>query len=182
MRIRRRIVNVDSRGRVLSERVEQVCEDDQGNVEESHASAVWACPACGRPIEKAQDIRGVCTECRRQCCVTCLEHCAVCHCPMCGDCRVGFADKTLSVCPRCLNDLAERLGRQDRLLADKAAFERLMGVYGALMKVSQAGPYESRGSISEIIGEIVRLGLMQKLSRMAKRLDREHGNDQRLLP
>lgn len=182
MRIRRRTVNLDLLGRLLSEHVEQLAEDDQGNVEEIHATAVWACPACGRPIGNADSIREACAQCGRQCCETCLGSCSICRQPLCGHCRVGFAEKGLSVCANCLRDLLERLARQDRLMEDKIAFERLMTLYSGLMKLIQPGTHERRGSISEIVGQIVHFRLARRLWHTAEQLAKERERDQRLLP
>ena len=181
MRIRRRIINADLEGRVLSERTEEVADDGQGNVEESQATAFHNCQSCGRPIEKVQDVRGRCVQCHQQCCSTCEGYCAICHRPLCRNCRLGFADKALSVCDSCLKLLDERLGHQDRLVEEKTAFERVMTLYGALTKVLPPPPYE-KGSIMGVVAQIVQWRLAGKLSRMAKRLTEGTDRDRRLLP
>jgi len=181
MRIRRRIVNADLEGRVLSERVEEVADDGQGNVEESQATAFHNCPACSRPVEKVQDVRGRCVRCGQQTCATCEGFCAICHRPLCRNCRLGFAEKGLSVCDVCLRLLSERLAQQDRLVEEKTAFERLMVVSGAMLKVLPPPPYEN-GSIMGVVAQIVQLRLAGKLSRVAKQLTEGPDRGPRLLP
>jgi len=181
MRIRRRIINMDMLGRLLSGHVEELTEDEPGRIEEVRATAVWVCEACGRPVAKAEDIRGRCVRCGRQCCVTCEDRCAVCHGPLCGECRLGFADKGLCVCGDCLGSLQTRLVRHDRLLEDKLAFERMIAVSDALARLTQSNSQE-RGSLLHIIGQIARLGMAARLSQAAKRLAKENERGQRFLP
>jgi len=181
VRIRRRIINTDLEGRVLSERTEEVADDGRGNVEESQATAFHNCPACSRPIEKVQDVRGRCVQCGQQCCATCEGFCAICHRPLCRNCRLGFAEKGLSVCDACLRLLDERLAHQDRLVEDKVAFERLMTTYGALVKVLPPPPCEN-GSIIGVVAQIVQWRVAGKLSRMAKQLTEGSDRGRRLLP
>lgn len=180
MKIRRRTFSVDFLGRLLSQHVEELTEDGQGNVEEIHASAVYACEACGRPVEKVDDVRGRCVECGRLCCVACEGACAVCRRPLCGECRLGFDDKGLSVCGACLARLEQRLARQDRLLDDKVAFERAMTVYGNLVRLLPPGGVE-RGSISEVLAHIAQVRLARRLSRIADRIEQEENDGRRLL-
>jgi len=181
MRIFRRTITVDAHGRPLAERVGQLTEDGEGNVEETHAEAFYVCEACGRPVEKIQDIRGACVRCGRQCCVSCEGLCAICRRPLCGSCREGFAQKGLSVCDACLAHLRERLAREDRLQEEKTAFERLMVAYGAQMRLLQAG-IRGPGSLTETLSHIMQVRLQRRLTRMAKRLAQEHDDGQRLLP
>jgi hypothetical protein len=181
MRIIRRTITVDADGRPLAERVEQLFEDGDGNVEEAQAEAVYVCEACGRPVEKVQDIRGACVRCGRQCCVTCEGFCAVCRRPLCGRCREGFAAQGLSVCDGCLGRLRERLAWEDRLQEDKAAFERLMAAYGAQMRLLQSSG-QAPDSLAGTLSRIMQVRLQRRLSRMAQRLAREHEDGPRLLP
>jgi len=181
MRIRRRKYSVDFLGRVLSEHVEELTEDRLGNIEEVHAAAVYPCEACGRPVEKVVDVRGRCVECGRLCCVTCAGACSVCHRPLCGDCRFGFAEKGVSVCAECLVRLERRLARQDRLLKEKVAFDRAMAAYGQLMRLLPPGAVE-RGSISEVLAHIAQARLARRLSRTAGRIEKEEDDGCRLLP
>jgi hypothetical protein len=181
VRIRRRIINTDLEGRVLSERTEEVADDGRGNVEETQITGFHNCPSCGRPIEKVQDVRGQCVQCGQQCCATCEGFCAICHRPLCRNCRLGFAEKGLSVCDVCLRLLDERLAQQDRLVEDKVAFERLMNIYGALTKVLPPPPCEN-GSIMGAVAQIVQWRVAGKLSRMAKQLTEGSDHGRRLLP
>jgi hypothetical protein len=178
MRIRRRIFNYDLGGRVLSERVEELRDDGQGNVEELHATAVCICTACGRPVEKVQDLRGRCVQCNIECCSVCLGQCAVCQRPLCGRCRLGFsAEENLCVCDRCLRALEQRLAQQDQ----KVTFERQMVLYEALARLFPPGAQE-KGSVMHLASEIVQLGLARRFSRMAKQLTEGPDRDRRLLP
>ena len=182
MRIRRRVINTDLEGRVLSERIEEVTDDGRGNVEESQATGFHNCPSCGRPVEKVQDVRGHCVQCGIEGCSVCMGQCAVCQkSPLCARCRLGFAEKGLSVCDACLRLLDERLAHQDRLVEDKVAFERLMNIYGALMKVLPPPPCEN-GSIMGVMAQIVQWRVAGKLSRIARQLTEGSDRGRRLLP
>lgn len=184
MKIRRTTIQYDALGRILSEHVEQLTEDENQNVEETHATSVLTCEACGRPVEKFQDIRGRCVECGRQCCITCEgAGCAICSRPLCGNdnCRRGFAEKGLSVCRNCLPELEVRLARQDHMIDEKVKFERLMSVYGALMKLTQQGSHSSE-SLSDVLAHIAQIRLSRKLSQLAQEITRDQDHDRRLLP
>lgn len=183
MRIRKRKYSVDFRGRVLSEHVEQLSEDGQGNVEEVHASAVYPCEACGRPVEKIDDVRGRCVECGRLCCVTCAGACSVCHRPLCGSCRLGHAapgQQNFCVCAACLEQLQRQLARQERLLKEKVAFDRSMALYDRLMRLLPPGT--GSGSLIDILVRIGQVRLARRLERIARRIAKEEGNGRRLLP
>lgn len=181
MKILRKIIQTDLQGRLLSEHAEELYEDDDGNVLEMHTTASLACPACDRILEKPQDIRR-CIECGRNCCSSCSTVCSICHRgPICGSCVLGFAEQRISVCLYCLQDLQERLSRQDRLLDEKIKFERLLTTYSAISKLTQSANHE-RGTLSEIILDIANIHLAGKLSSLTKRIEREDTDDRRYLP
>jgi hypothetical protein len=180
-RILRRILNVDHLGRLLSSRTEEVTDDEQGTIQEVSTNDLYVCQACRRPLEKLEEIRGVCVVCRRQCCVTCAGACGVCGKTMCSDCMGGFAEKPMSVCDDCLAALEQRLAHHDRTQEEKAAFERLMAVYGAEMKLVEQLTRD-KGSILEFIGQIAQLRLARKLSHLERRIAQGDRHGHRLLP
>jgi hypothetical protein len=180
-KILRRILNVDHLGRLLSSRTEEVTDDEQGTIQEVSTNDLYVCQACQRPLERLEEIRGVCVVCRRQCCVTCAGACGVCGKTMCSDCREGFAEKPMSVCDDCLAALEQRLAYHDQTQEDKAAFERLMAVYGAEVKLVEQLTRD-KGSIMELIGQIAQLRLAGKLSHLERRIVQGDRHGQRLLP
>ena len=181
MRIRRRIVNADSLGRILAERIEDLADDGQGNVAEQQSTTFYICEACNRPVDKVQDLRSRCVRCGRQCCATCESSCAVCRRPFCGECRTGFAKGGLSVCDACLADLEQRLSYEDRLAEEKVEFERRMTIYGALLRVFPPGAPNS-GALSDLAGQIMQIHLVRKLSSLERRLTERDDRGGRLLP
>lgn len=180
-RILRRIVNLDLLGRLLSETVEQVTDDEEGTIEELHAAAYCTCQACGRPLEKIEDMRGTCVECGQACCSQCVGHCAICRSPLCSHCREGFPERGLSVCGHCREGLEKRLARQDRFQEDEIAFKRQMEVYNAQMKLIQLGLHD-KGSLSELIARVAQFRLTRKLHRIEKQLSEGKNHGHKLLP
>ena len=181
MKILRKLISTDLQGRVLSEHTEQLQEDADGNVMEIQSTAAQACPACGRIIAKGQDLRR-CIECARDCCEVCATVCSSCkRGPICGNCSLGFAEKQIPLCHRCLAQLQMRLERQDRLVDEKIEFERLMNVYGAIGRLIQSVAHE-RGSISEAMLDLASLRLARKLSSLAERIPKEQNDGKKYLP
>jgi len=181
MKIHRRILNVDALGRILAERVEDLADDGQGNVAEEQSTTFYVCEACNRPVDKVQDLRSRCVRCGRQCCATCESSCVICRRPYCGACRTGFAKGGLSVCEACLADLQQRLEHEDQLAEEKAAFERKMAIYGALLKVFPPGT-SSSGPLSDLAGQVMQIIVARKLSSLERRLTERNDRGRRLLP
>lgn len=177
-RIIRRILQIDSLGRVRAARVERLTDYENGTIQEDHATSVHPCEACGRPLEKIGDIRSDCARCGRSCCATCEHFCTVCHRPLCRRCRVGFSEKNLSACHDCLRGLEKSLARLDRSSQAKVAFERGMAVCGAQMKLLQLVMY-SGDSISELI---VQIRLARKLARLERETTSGQDHERRRLP
>jgi len=76
-KIHRRMFNTDLNGNVISAKAEQLTDDEAGTIEELHIAAASRCEACGRPLEKMNEIRGSCIICGRSCCSICEGFCAV---------------------------------------------------------------------------------------------------------
>ena len=134
----RTTINADFDGNILSANQEQLKDDEAGTIEETYLTALSRCQACGKPLEKVNEIRGRCINCGRFCCYICVGFCSICNRgPICGSCRDGFPEKGLSVCSNCLPALKKRLVHQDQLLEKKAAFERTIAVYNAQIKLVQ---------------------------------------------
>lgn len=177
----RQVVQVDAQRRVHAAREEQLFEYDDGLIEEYSVSLVLPCPACARPLERPEDVRGVCIRCGRSMCVTCEGFCAVCHRPLCGRCRDGFPEKAMSVCLTCRVGLQERLAREEQLMEEKLAFERQMAIYETQLKLADV--LMSRpGTVSKIAGRFMEWNVASKLSRMEQQITRSQGRKQRLLP
>ncbi len=180
-RILRRLVKIDPDGRVRSFKAELLTDYEDGTVEELHVASILVCEACGRLVEELGDVRPACLNCGRSTCRHCGEHhCAVCHRPYCVRCRVGFVAGPLSVCGRCLPTLEHQQARQERLVEDKVAFERLMSVYAAQMKLLQLCMGE-KGSIPEFLARVLQLRTTRKLARLERQVRQEHQRDRRLL-
>jgi len=77
MKILRRIFNTDFNGNVISSKLEELNDNENGDVEELHLTSVSRCEACGRPLEKMNEIRGSCIICGRSCCSICEGFCSV---------------------------------------------------------------------------------------------------------
>ena len=169
----RRKMNVDLQGRLWAETQQRLSDDENGAIEELEVEAVHSCEACGRPIPRIEDIRGVCVSCGRACCSTCESRCEVCRATLCPHCRAGFPGKAASVCATCRGGLEARQAREDWLLEDKLAFERLMAVYGAQMRLIQLGMHD-QDSMAGAIARIFQMRLSRKLSQIEQQLSGEH--------
>jgi hypothetical protein len=173
-KIRRRYVNTDLLGRILSMRQEDLTDNGEG-IEETYVTAVGRCEACDRPLKDADEIRSRCVHCGLATCSRCEGRCAVCQTPCCGHCRAGFAEKPLSVCIRCLGQLESRLKRQDSLVGDKleserekVEFDRAMAVIGLRLKLLDMLQHGSAAP-----SWMVHLGQMLLVQKV-KQLERNH--------
>ena len=175
-RIFRRISTVDTLGRILSARVEELSDDEAGTIEETYSTALTCCEACGRSIEKVNEVRGRCSVCGQNTCSICSGFCAVCNRSLCDRCRVGFAEKSISVCSACLPLLERRQEYQDKLIEEKLDFERTMAVCNAQLKLIQLYQH-NKGTLSRVILTAAELKAARKLAKMEKQLKREldHG-------
>ena len=168
----RRKINIDLQGKLWGDTQQRLSDDENGNIEELEMEAVWSCEACGHPISRIEDIRGVCGTCLRQTCSTCEDRCDVCRSTLCPHCRQGFPEKGLSVCDNCRGALDACQVRENQLLEDKLAFERLMAVYGAQTRLIQAGMYD-QDSMSGAIGRLLQMRLSRKLSQIEQQISGE---------
>lgn len=181
-KIFRKKVNTDFSGNILSASMEQLTDNENGTIEEAYLTAVSRCEACGRPLEKMNEIRGRCIICGRFCCSLCVGFCSICNRgPICGSCRKGFAEKGLSVCSNCLPALKERLAHQDRLLQEKTTFEQVIAVCNAQLKLIQLLQH-NKGKISKTLTRIAQLRVARKIARLEQQLKRENGHGRKLLP
>jgi hypothetical protein len=180
-RIIRRTLLTDLLGQVLSARTEELVDDEQGTVSESNATALARCEACDRPCDGPAEHRGICTLCRRRCCIHCIGRCAICSCTMCHDCRNGFAEGKLSVCPNCLAELENRLALQDRTAAEKVAFERILTILNSELKLAEV-LHQDGGGVAQFVAQMVQARILHKLIGLEKDITEEHGHGRRLLP
>jgi hypothetical protein len=180
-KIIRRTLLTDLLGEVLSRRTEELVDDEQGTVSETTATALARCEACDRPCDGPAEHRGVCTLCRRRCCIHCVGRCAICSYTMCQDCRSGFAEGKLSVCPTCLADLENRLAIQDRNAAEKVAFERVLTVLTSQMKLAEVLRQDG-GGVAKLVAQMVQARVLHKLIGLEKDVTEERGHGRRLLP
>lgn len=181
-KIVRKILNTDFSGNVLSARAEQLTDDEAGTIEETCVTAVSRCEACGRPLEKTNEIRGVCISCGASCCSGCEGFCAICgRGPFCGHCKTGFAAKGLSVCLNCLPALRERLAHQDQFFEEKAAFERTIALCTAQLRLIHLLQY-NRGRVSRTLVRVAQLRIARKLARLERQLKQENNHGKRFLP
>ena len=181
-KIFRRKINADFFGNIFFASMEQLKDNENGTIEETYLTAISRCEACNRPLEKTSEIRGRCIICGRFCCSLCVGFCSICNRgPICGSCRKGFAEKGLSVCSSCLPALKERLAHQDRLLEEKANFERTLAVYNAQIKLAQV-LQQNKGKISNTLARIAQLRVARKIARLEQQLQGENGRGRKLLP
>jgi len=172
----------DFAGQLLSMKTEQIVDDEAGTVEETSVMRIKRCQACHRPLEKTNEMRGVCISCGISCCSICHGFCTVCgRGPFCGRCKTGFPEKNMSVCADCLAALKDRLAYQDNLLEEKASFERLIAVYTAQLKFIQLLQH-NKGSISTIVSRIAQARIARKIGRLERQLEQEKKHGRRLLP
>jgi len=169
----RRKINIDLQGRPLGGSEERLSDDENGAIEQLEMEAVYPCEACGRPIPKIEDIRGVCVSCGRATCSTCEDRCDVCRATLCPHCREGFPGRAASTCPTCRQGLEACQAREDQLLEDKLAFERLMAVYGAQMRLIQVGMHD-QDSMGGAIARLLQMRISRKLSQIEQQLSGEH--------
>ncbi len=181
-KIIRKIIERDFAGQLLSMKTERLTDDEAGTVEETNVTRIKRCEACRRPLEKTDQMRGICISCGMSCCSICHGFCAVCGCgPFCGRCKTGFPERGLSVCSDCLAVLKDRLAYQDKLLEEKASFERLIAVYTAQLKFIQLLQH-NKGSISGIVSRIAQARIARKIRRLERQLEQEKKHGKRLLP
>ncbi len=181
-KISRRKINTDFFGNIFSASIEQLTDNENGTIEETYLTAVNRCDACGRPLEKMNEIRGQCIICERFCCSWCVGFCSICNRgPICGSCRKGLAEKGLSVCTNCLPTLKERLAYHDRLLEEKANFERTLAVYNAQIRLAQV-LQQNKGEISNTLARIAQLRVARKIARLEKQLKGKNSRGRKLLP
>ena len=177
--ISRRKINIDLQGRPLGGSEERLSDDENGNIEELEMEAVYSCEACGRPIPKIGEVRGVCVSCGRAACSTCEDRCDVCRATLCPHCREGLPEKGLSVCDTCRGALEVRQVREDQFLEDKLAFERLMAVYGAQTRLIQGGMHD-QDSMAGSIARLLQMRISRKLSKIEQKISGEHHATKRL--
>ncbi len=180
-KIIRRILSKDFDGNIFSSRIERLVDDGAGTIEENYETSVTRCEACGRPVEKADEIRGHCILCGKSSCSLCAGTCSICgRGPFCGRCRTGFPEKNQSVCANCLLVLRERLAYQDALLERKATFERTLAVYEAQMKLVQLLQH-NKGGISQAVVRLAQMRVTRRIVRLEKELQRENDRGRPLL-
>jgi hypothetical protein len=180
MKILKRIFNTDFNGNVISSRLEELNDNENGDVEELHLTSVSRCEACGRPLEKMNEIRGSCIICGRSCCSICEGFCAVCRRgPICGHCRTGFPEKGLSVCSNCLPTLQRRQAYQDRLLEEKVGFEQRIALCNAKLKFIQLLQH-NKGRVSRALTRVAQIHIARKIARLERQLRQEDNRGRRL--
>lgn len=179
----KRFIKKDPYGRVLSTTTERLVDNGAGQIAVNVCETVVRCSSCNRPIGDAGELRGICHYClSNSCCVHCETHCAVCSRRLCCICRRGFAGQSLViVCPYCLMQLRERQALQDRLLAEKAAFERQMVVQREWIKLLQNGPLRKLPG-GNALSSLGQLGAMGKLRRLERSIENRGRNNVRYLP
>lgn len=181
-KILRKTLDVDFAGNILSAKTEELTDNEVGAVEETCVTAINRCQACNRPVEKIEQMRGTCIICGLSCCSICGGYCAVCHAgPFCGRCKTGWAGTGLSVCSDCQSALEERQAHQDELVQRKMAFEQMVAVCNAQLKLIQL-VQQNRGDVSRTLGRIGQLRVARKIARLERQLKQENGYGKRLLP
>ena len=164
--ITKRSLKLDSLGNILAETLEELLDDEQGNISETTTATFNACEACARPIEDLKEIRG-CDRCGRACCERCAVPCAVCSRRLCAQCRQGFAEKQLAVCQECLLALSERLGYHDRQTEEKIEFERRVTVLQEQIRFLQSPVFRTCPG-GDLLADVAELWLMGKLSKLER--------------
>jgi hypothetical protein len=181
-KILRKTLHVDSAGNILSAKTEELTDDEAGTVNETCVTAVSRCQACNRPVEKIEQMRGICISCGLSCCSLCGGACAVCGAgPFCGRCKTGWAGTGLSVCSDCQAALKERQAQHDELVQRKLTFEQMVAVCNTQLKLAQV-LQQNRGDVSRTLGRIGQLRVARKIARLERQLKRENGYGKRLLP
>jgi len=181
-KILRKIVDSDFAGNVLTAKTEVLTDNEAGTVEESSVTALSRCQACDRPVEKIEQMRGTCIRCGLSCCSICGGFCAVCGAgPFCGRCKTGWAGTGLSVCSDCQSALNERQAHQDKLIERKMAFEQMVAICNAQLKLIQL-VQQNRGAVSKTLGRIGQLRVARKIAHLERQLKKENGHGRRLLP
>jgi len=181
-KIRRKMLDVDFAGNILSAKAEELTDDEAGTIEETTVTARRRCQACHRPIEKIEQMRGTCITCGLACCSLCSGYCAVCGAgPFCGRCKKGWAGTGLSVCSDCQSALKERQAQQDALVQRKVAFEQMVAVCNAQLRLLQL-IHQNKGDVSRTLGRIGQLRVARKIARLERQLKQENGHDKHVLP
>lgn len=165
-RIAKRIFKRDSLGNIHLESRQELLDDEQGTITETTSTTFTVCPTCSRPVEQLGELTG-CDRCGTHCCDRCTTSCAVCCCHLCPQCRRGFGEKHLAVCPECLSALNERLERHDRLLQEKVAFERLLAVYREQIRIVQHGMFHAY-PCGQLLEQLAESWLMRRLNRLER--------------
>jgi len=127
-KILKRFLTRDRAGRTLSNETERLTDTGNGVLNLTTSRTATYCPGCRRPVSDVNDHRGRCDYCRsRSLCVQCEVRCQACSRRLCGYCRRGFAGQApVTVCPTCLVHLRRRQAFQDRLILQRAAYDRRM--------------------------------------------------------
>jgi hypothetical protein len=165
-RIVKRLFKRDTTGKVHVESIQELVDNEHGTISETTLTTLTTCATCSRPVEKLTEIRG-CDRCGASCCDRCAIPCAVCSRHLCPQCRRGFGEKQLAACPECLSVLNERLERYDRLLEEKAAFERLLAVYREQVRIVQHGMFHNY-PCGDLLEQLAELHLMKKLKSLER--------------
>jgi hypothetical protein len=180
-KILRKILNIDLSGELLSARIENLQDNEDGTIEETNVAAIGRCQACDRPIENINDIRGTCFYCGRSCCATCHGSCAICGRTICQSCRSGFSEKNLSVCLDCGDSLEKRLAYQDKLQQEKNDFERTLQICNTQMKFIEL-LRQNAGKTPTLLARIAEIQIAHKLTKLERKTEEEKNNGRRLLP
>jgi len=178
-RILKRSVRKDQHGRVLAVTTERLVDAGDGRLYLTTSNTFVECGGCGRVVSDAGELRGLCQYCGvNQTCVHCLTKCAACQRNLCGICARGFPGQSpLSVCPSCLANLRERQALQDRLLQEKAAFERQVVLQREWIRLLQGGALK-RLPGGRAISTLGQLAVMRKLKTLERSLERGRRNGQ----
>lgn len=165
-RIIKRLFKRDSLGNVHLENVQELVDDEQGTISETTATTFAVCDTCSRPVENIGELRS-CDRCGTSGCDRCAMPCAVCARHLCSQCRRGFPEQQLTVCPECQSVLNDRLEQHDSLVRQKADFERLLAVYREQVRIVQHGMFHAYPH-GDLLEQLVELGLMKKLIKLER--------------
>ena len=167
-RIIKRLSKRDDRGRLHQESTQELLDDEAGTITDSTTHLHHACETCARPIEQPNQAV-VCDRCQQPCCDRCVAPCAVCARRICPECRRGFPDRPIAVCPECLAALTERTERLERADRRKAAIEQLLALQREQIRVIEDGALRN-APLANIVGMIAEVRFLRNLRNLERGL------------
>jgi len=170
-KIIKRLIKRDFLGKVHLRTVQELIDDEHGNIAELTENTYSRCNSCSKVVENIGELFD-CDRCGISCCEHCTASCTVCSKRICATCRHGFGENKLTVCPECFSILKDRQEYLDKIDSQKLNFNRHLEVYREQVHIAQNGLF-SRSLCGDLLRQLADLKLIRKLCDLEKLIDKK---------